>query len=354
MTKILDSKAKKAGLPPGTLVFTGEKKAESVKITVMDYDEKHLQERELADVNEILQYKDTKTVTWLNINGIHREDIIESIGNYFNIHPLVMEDIMNVGQRPKIEYYDDYVFIVLRMLSYDDDKSDIVDEQLSLIITRGFVISFQEIEGDVFDPIRERIRNASGRVRKMGSDYLAYILIDIIVDNYFIILEKLSEETEVLEDNLVRNPGPDSMREINILKRKLILMRKAIWPLRESLNVIGKFDSSILTEATSLYFRDVYDHTIRLIDTIETLREVMMDLLNMNLSSLSNRMNEIMKVLTIISTIFIPMTFLAGVYGMNFEFMPELGWRLGYPIAWLIMISIGASMLTYFKKKRWF
>lgn len=354
MAKILDTKAKKIGLPPGTLVFTGEKKTEDVKVTIIDYDEKYLAERELENIDEALQYKDTKTITWLNINGMHREDIIESIGKYFNIHPLVMEDIMNVGQRPKIEYYDDYVFIVLRMLSYDNNKSDIIDEQLSLIITKGLVISFQEREGDVFDPVRERIRNASGRVRKMGSDYLAYVLIDVIVDNYFIILEKLAESVEVLEDNIILNPGPDAMKEINILKRKLILIRKAIWPFREALSIIGRIDSPIFTDTTLLYFRDVYDHTIRIIDTIETLREVMTDLLNMNLSGLSNRMNEIMKVLTIISTIFIPMTFLAGVYGMNFEFMPELSWRLGYPIVWLIMLSIGVSMLMYFKKKRWF
>lgn len=354
MAKILDSKAKKIGLPPGTLVFTGERKIDDIKITIIDYDQEHLVERELENIDEALQYKDTKTITWLNINGIHREDIIESIGKYFNIHPLVMEDIMNVGQRPKIEYYDDYVFIVLRMLSYDDNKSDITDEQLSLIIMKGLVISLQENEGDVFDPIRERIRSASGRVRKMGSDYLAYALIDVIVDNYFAILEKLAESAEILEDGLIYNPGPDAMREINVLKRKLILMRKAIWPFRESLSIIGRFDSPIFTETTLLYFRDVYDHTIRMIDTIETLREVTTDLLNMNLSSLSNRMNEIMKVLTIISTIFIPITFLAGVYGMNFEFMPELTWRLGYPIVWLIMLSIGISMLIYFKKRRWF
>ncbi len=354
MTKILDSKTTKVGLPPGALVFTGKKKTDSVKITVIDYDEKHIQECELKNIDSAFQYKDTETVTWININGIHREDIIESIGNHFNIHPLVMEDIMNVGQRPKIEYYDDYVYIVLRMLSYDDNKSEIIDEQISLIVMKGIVISFQEMEGDVFDPIRERIRNASGRVRKMGSDYLAYVLIDIIVDNYFVILEKLAESAETLEDEIIYKPGPDAMKEINNLKRKLILMRKAIWPFRESLSIIGRFDSPIFTETTLLYFRDVYDHTIRLIDTIETLREVMTDLLNMNLSSLSNRMNEIMKVLTIISTIFIPITFLAGVYGMNFEFMPELNWRLGYPITWLIMLTIGVSMLIYFRKKKWF
>lgn len=354
MVKILNSRVKKVGLPPGTLVFTGEKKTEIVKITVMDYNEEHLQECELENIDEVSQYKDTETVTWLNINGIHREDIIESIGERFNIHPLVMEDIMNVKQRPKIEYYDDYVFIVLRMLSYDDSNLDIIDEQISLIIMKNFVISFQEIEGDVFDPIRERIRNASSRMRKMGSDFLAYALIDIVVDNYFIILEKIAESAEVLEDRLLYNPGPDTTKEINALKRKLILMRKSIWPFREFLSTIGRFDSPIFTETTLLYFRDVYDHTIRLIDTIETLREIITDLLNINLSSLSNRMNEIMKVLTIISTIFIPITFLAGIYGMNFKFMPELDWRLGYPIVWLIMLSIGGSMLIYFKKKKWF
>jgi len=344
----------KAGLPPGTLVYTGEKGKEHVRITVIDYDETHFQERELETIEECFPFRDTPTATWINIDGIHKGDIIESIGRHFGVHPLVLEDLMSTGQRPKMENYDDYVFIVLRMLTYHEQEDEIEDEQVSLIIGRNFVVSFQESEGDIFDPIRERIRNDGGRVRKMKADYLTYVLMDVIVDNYFAIVEKLGEKAESLEDEMLDHPMPATMHEVNLLRRKVIFLRKAIWPLREAISALQRGESSLFSDTTLLYFRDLHDHSIQLIDTIETLREIISDMLNLYLSSVSNRLNQIMKVLTIISTIFIPLTFIAGIYGMNFEFMPELKWRLGYPIILSVMFLIGISMLVSFKKRRWF
>ena len=353
MLKVPKKRTRKVGLPPGTLVYTGNGEKEPVKITIIDYDEKHLQEHEILDCAECLPYRDSPTVTWLNIDSIQNVKVIEEIGRNFNIHPLVLEDLMNVHQRPKMENYDGYSFIVLRMLRFNEDKGKIEDEQLSLIVGSSFVISFQEYEGDVFDPIRNRIREDKGIIRKSKSDYLAYTLIDTIVDNYFVIFEKIEESAEKIEEKLSSRATPESLQEINTLKREIISIRRAIWPLREFLGMIGKGDSTLFAESTILYLRDVYDHTIQLIDMADTLREIISDLTNLYLSAVSNRLNEIMKVLTIISTIFIPMTFLAGVYGMNFENMPELKLRLGYPSVLLVMVGIGVVMLIYFRRKRW-
>ena len=353
MLKVPKKRTRKVGLPPGTLVYTGNGEKEPVKITIIDYDEKHLQEHEILDCAECLPYRDSPTVTWLNIDSIQNVKVIEEIGRNFSIHLLVLEDLMNVHQRPKMENYDGYSFIVLRMLRFNEDKGKIEDEQLSLIVGSSFVISFQEYEGDVFDPIRTRIREDKGIIRKSKSDYLAYTLIDTIVDNYFVIFEKIEEDAEKIEEKLSSRATPESLQEINTLKREIISIRRAIWPLREFLGMIGKGDSTLFAESTILYLRDVYDHTIQLIDMADTLREIISDLTNLYLSAVSNRLNEIMKVLTIISTIFIPMTFLAGVYGMNFENMPELKLRLGYPSVLLVMVGIGVVMLIYFRRKRW-
>jgi magnesium transporter len=239
------------------------------------------------------------------------------------------------------------------MLDYNDKSSEIESEQMSLILGPNFVFSFQEREGDIFDPIRDRIRNNKGHIRKMGADYLAYSLLDSIVDNYFIILEKLGEKIEFLEEKLVTRPTPETLQTIHYLRREMIFLRKAVWPLREVINALGRGESSLIKEYTRIYLRDVYDHTIQTIDTIETYRDMVSGMLDIFLSSVSNRLNSVMKVLTIIATIFMPLTFLAGIYGMNFKYMPELEWRWGYPFIWLIMVGIGVFMLLYFKKKKW-
>jgi magnesium transporter len=353
MPKLIKKRSKKAGLPPGTLVHIGEKKSETPKITIMDYDEANFQEKEIKTIEECLLFKDKPTVTWIDIDGLHQIEILEKIGECYGLHPLVLEDILNTDQRPKMEDYGDYIYIVLKMLDQGNKSNEIVTEQISLILGPNFVFSFQEKEGDVFDPIRERIRNGKGRIRKMGGDYLAYALLDSIVDNYFIILEKLSEKIEYLEEKLITRPTPETLQTIHHLKREMIFLRKAIWPLREVIGGLERNESSLIKESTKIYLRDIYDHTIQTIDTIETFRDMVSGMLDIYLSSVSNRLNSVMKVLTIIATIFMPLTFLAGIYGMNFKYMPELTWRWGYPVLWLIMIGIGIFMLAYFKKKNW-
>ena len=357
MTKLINRLSKKRlktlGQPPGTLIFTGEKKTEEITITIIDYDENQYQEKKVKTVEECFPFKETPTVTWININGLHEPYIIEQVGEYFNIHPLILEDILNITQRPKFDDLGDYIYIILKMLSYDEGKRRIDIEQVSFLLGSNFVISFQEKEGDVFNPIRERIRTGKGRVRKMGADYLAYALIDAVVDNYFIILEQLGEEVELLEEELLTNPAPETSVKIHAMKRELIFLRRSIWPLRELIYVLERGESKIIKKATLLFLRDVYDHTVQVIDSVEAFRDIVSGMLDTYLSSLSNRMNEVMKVLTLIATIFIPLTFIAGIYGMNFQFMPELAWRWAYPIVWIVMCTIGISMLFLFKKKKW-
>ena len=353
MPRLMKKRSKKTGLPPGTLVHIGEKKREKTKITILDYDALHFEEEEVKSVDECLLFKDKPTVTWMNVDGIHQVEILERLGDRFGLHPLVVEDILNTDQRPKMEDFSDYIFIVLKMLYYDEKSNEIVTEQASLILGPNLVISFQEREGDVFDPIRERIRSEKGRIRKMGADYLAYALVDSIVDNYFLILERLGEKIEDLEEELVTNPTPETLQIMHELKREMIFLRKSVWPLREVISGLERGESSLIKESTGIYLRDVYDHTIQVIDAVETLRDMLSGMLDIYLSSISNRMNEIMKVLTIIATIFIPLTFLAGVYGMNFKYMPELERPWAYPMVWLIMLAIGLLMLIYFRRKRW-
>ena len=353
MSRIIKKISKKAGLPPGTLIHIGAKKAEKVRITIIDYDEAQFQEKEAKTVEECLPFKDKPTVTWINIDGIHQVETIEKIGKHFSIHPLLLEDIANAGQRPKMEDFEDYIFIVLKMLCYDEKDNEIKVEQVSIIVGTNFVISFQEREGDVFNPIRERVRNGKGRIRKMGTDYLAYSLMDVIIDNYFIILEKLGERIEGIEKKLVTNPTPETLQEIHNLKREMIFLRKSVWPLRELISGMERAESPLIKECTRIYLRNIYDHTVQVIDLIETSRDMLSGMLDIYLSSVSNKMNDIMKVLTIIATIFIPLTFIVGIYGMNFQYMPELGWRWGYFGVLSIMVIIGIGMLIYCRMKKW-
>jgi magnesium transporter len=353
MPKLIKKRSEKAGLPPGTLVHIGEKKAEIPKITIMDYSEAHFQEKEVKTIEESFLFKETPTVTWINIDGLHQVEILEKLGECYGFHPLVLEDILNTDQRPKIEDYGEYLYVVLKMLDQSNQSNEILTEQISVILGQSFVISFQEKEGDVFDPIRERIRSGKGRIRKMGADYLAYALLDSIVDNYFIVMEKLGERIEFLEEELVKRPIPETLQTIHHLKREMIFFRKAVWPLREVIGSLERGELPLVKETTRIYLRDVYDHTIQVIDTIETFRDMVSGMLDIYLSSVSNRLNAVMKVLTIIATIFMPLTFIAGIYGMNFKHMPELEWRWGYPTVWIAVILIGVSMLIYFKKKGW-
>ena len=343
----------KTGMPPGTLIHIGERKEKEVRFTIIDYDESNFQEKEVKTVEESFPFKETSTVTWINLDGIHQVDVIEKIGKHFDLHPLILEDILHTEQRPKLEDFGQYMYIVMKMLYFDETETEIRAEQVSLILAPKFVISFQEMVGDAFNPVRERIRNSKGRIRKMGSDYLTYALIDAIVDNYFIILEKFGEKIDFIEEELVTAPTPTTLQTIHDLKREIIILRKSVWPLREVINNLERGESQLIQKSTGIYLKDVYDHTIQVIDTIETYKEMLSGMLDIYLSSVSNKMNEVMKVLTIIATVFIPLTFIAGVYGMNFEYMPELGWKWSYPLVWLIMISMGIVMFFYFKRKKW-
>ena len=343
----------KAGLVPGTLVYVGDKKIEKIRIRIIDYDETQLEEKEVKKVEECFPFKDKPTVSWINIDGLHDVAVIEKIGKKFGLHPLVLEDIVHTGQRPKLEDFGDHIFIVLKMLYYNEEKGELEAEQISLIFGENFVISFQERVGDFFEPLRERIRKGKGRVRKAGADYLAYALLDSIVDNYFVILEQLGEKIEDAEQELATNPTLETLQSIRAFKKEMIFLRKSIWPLREVVNSLERGESSLINESTLIYLRDVYDHTIQIIDTVESYRDMLSGMLDVYLSSISNKMNEVMKVLTIFAAIFIPLTFVAGVYGMNFSFMPELGWQWGYFAALLVMAIIGAALIVYFRRKRW-
>lgn len=353
LNRVIKKRDRKVGLPPGTPVYTGEKKEEEVKISIIDYSEGQSQEMEDKAIEECVPFKDSPSVTWINIDGIHRVDMVEKIGKHFELHPLVLEDIVNPQQRPKMEDFGHYVFIVLKMLQYDEHKNLVKIEQVSLILGKNYVLSFQEMKGDIFEPIRNRIRSGKGRIRKMGSDYLAYTLMDAIVDNYFVILENLGDRIEELEDKVVADPKPEILQEIYRLKRDMIFLRKSVWPLREAISNLERAESTLIQKGTQKFLRDVYDHTIQVIDTVETFRDMLSGMHDTYLSSISNRMNEIMKVLTIIATIFIPLTFIAGIYGMNFKFMPELEWRWGYFAVWGVIVVVFVSMIIYFKRKKW-
>lgn len=348
------NRSKKVGLPPGTLIHTGEKGAAEPKVTIIDYDEATVQEREVKTIEECFVFRDKPTVTWINLDGVHRIDIVEKLGDCFGFHPLVLEDILNTVQRPKMEIYGDYIYIVLKMLHAGDPSHPIEMEQVSLILGSNFVISFQEgKEGDVFNPVRERIRSGKGLIRKMGPDYLAYTLLDTVVDNYFFILERMGEAVELLEEELLAHPTHRTLQEIRRFRNEMISVRRAVWPLREVIGGLRRRESPLIKETTEIYLRDVYDHTVQVMDALETYREMLSGMLDIYLSSISNRLNSVMKVLTIIATIFMPLTFIAGIYGMNFKYMPELEWRWGYPAVWFVVAGIGISMLIYFKKKKW-
>jgi len=344
---------REAGLAPGTLVHIGEKKVEEVRITVMDFDGDGFREKVVESVDECFVYRDKPTTTWINVDGVHDVGIIEKLGACYGIHPIVLEDVVNTVQRPKMLDFGDYIFISLKMLYFEGARDEVKVEQVSLILGLNFVISFQEDVGDVFDPVRDRIRKGTGKIRRTGADYLAYSLIDSIVDGYFVVFEWLGERIEEIQERLVVDPTGENLKTIHRLKSEMIELRKAVWPLREVIANLERVESPLVRKDTLIFLRNVYGHTIEIIETIESFRDLMAGMIDIYLSSLSMKLNEVMKVLTIIATIFIPLTFVVGIYGMNFRFMPELGWRYGYPMVMLVVLGIGLSMLVYFRKKRW-
>lgn len=344
----------KSGLPPGTLVHIGDGSDEAVQISVISYTSEGVEEHQFQQIDQYLQHKfNSSAVLWVNVEGVHDVELIRALGEKHTFHPLVLEDVVNTVQRPKIEDYGDYLFIVLKMLR-PVAGGDFSSEQLSIILGQDYLFTFQEgINSDAFDPVRQRIRNSKGKIRGMGADYLAYALIDAIVDGYFSILEEVGERIVDIEEELALTPDQKSLQRINSMKKEIIFLRKAVWPLREAISFLERGDSKLLQDATRIYFRDVYDHTVQVIDTVETYRDLLSGMLDLYLSSISNRTNEVMKFLTVIGTIFMPLTFLVGVYGMNFKNLPELGWKNGYFALWGVMLALALLMVAYFRKKHW-
>lgn len=349
----------KAGLAPGTLLFTGEKKMDDVAFSVVHTGEDFYSEEKPKDVTRVIQLiseglgNTANETTWINIDGLHDEGKVAKICQHLGLHKLTMEDILSVGQRPKLEEHDTYLHIVLRMCMNHPNDSSIIEEQLSFILLGNSLYTFQEKTGDVFENVRTRIKEGKGLIRKRGAGYLLYALMDAVVDHYFIVLETLGERLEDMELELLDNPDKNSLGKLHHLRREIINLRRSVYPLREVISQFGKIEEPGIDKNTQVFIRDLYDHTIQVIETIEVFRDMATSLLDLYMNSVSNKMNEIMKVLTIIATIFIPLTFVAGIYGMNFTHMPELSWRYGYVGVMIFMFVAALLMLVYFKRKRW-
>ncbi|AJR03906.1 magnesium/cobalt transporter CorA [Siansivirga zeaxanthinifaciens] len=354
MAKKRNKKAhKKIGSVPGSVIYTGNKESKELFIEVFDYNHDKFLEKQLNKVEDTFDFKLNDCVSWINLNGLNHVDSIEKLGLHFNLHPLVLEDIVNISQRPKIDEYEDYIFLVLKMLYYDGDEN-IISEQVSFILGPNYVLSFQESEGDVFDSVRDRIRQGKGRVRTMNADYLLYILMDSIIDYYFNVIETLGYKIEDLEtDIFLGNVENTINKDIRDLKKEILRVRRAIFPLREVISRIEKHDSHLIASTTKNYYRDIYDHLIQVSENIDIYREMIWSLMDMYMTTISNKMNEVMKVLTIMASIFIPLTFIAGIYGMNFDYIPELHFKYSYFILWGVMIMLFVAMLIYFKRKKW-
>lgn len=355
MRKTTQKISKKSGLPPGSLIYVGDKNGKTViTVSVLDYDADNIEEVEIFDIEECAAFRDKPTITWINIFGIHDTQIIEKIGRIFEIHPLVLEDILNTSHRPKIEVFEKYLYSVLKMLDLNEQTGEIQSEQVSIISLENVVIAFQERPGDVFDPVRKRIKEHRVRIRKRGTDYLTYALIDAIVDKYFHILENWEDKIELLDEEILRNPTSKTFDKIYQMKHSLAFLKRSVGPIRPMLDDLLREEIELMKDETLPYIRDVNDHIVHILDMIDNYREIVIGLIDTYNSIQGNKMNEVMKVLTIIATLFIPLTFIAGVYGMNFANIPELNWKYGYFGVWFVMLVSAIIMLGYFKKKKWF
>ncbi len=348
------SRAEKTGLPPGSLVHVGERQVDEIALSLIDYNPERINTRELATVAEASACLRSDSLSWLNIVGLHNTRLLEEIGATFGIHPLVLEDILNTDQRPKVEVFDDFLFVVVKMMRPPSEGSDEIDvEQVSMIVSERFLITFQERPGDVFDSVRERLNAGKGRLRTAGADYLAHTLLDGIVDHYFLVLDHLAGQMDSIEETVLEQKDPQVSHRIHRLKHDLILVRKAVWPLRDMIGILLRDEPPPIKEDTLPFLRDLYEHTVHVVDTLDTYREMVSGLLEIHFSLVNYRMSEVMKVLTVIATIFIPLTFVAGIYGMNFAHMPELEWQWAYPAVLAVMLGIAGGLLAYFRVKRW-
>lgn len=353
MPQFFRTRRGRVGAAPGTVEFVGPRKVERMTLQAMAMDPQHCDEHDLADVDAALPVRDAGQLTWLNIEGLHDTDGLRRLGDHFGLHPLVQEDIVNTHQRPKLEDYEDYVYLVCRMITYDETRGGLSSEQVSLVIGPRWLLTFQEQPGDVFDGVRHRIRQGKGRIRTAGAAYLAYALLDAVVDSYFVVIESMGERIEELEEALLEAPEQSYLAAIHGLKREMILLRRAVWPLREVAAGLERGDSPLVQKASRVFYRDLYDHTIQVAEAVESYRDILTGLQDLYLSSVSNRMNEVIKVLTVIGTLFIPLTFLVGVYGMNFHYMPELAWKWSYPLFGLLCVGVAGGMLTWLKRRGW-
>lgn len=353
--KLFRKKVKKPGMSPGTIGYSGEAPSEPICLRLIHYNASEMTPHTFENIDDMLTYKDKPGVKWFNIDGLYNAETLHKIQNAFGIHPLAMEDISNTDQRPKIDDYEDHIFVVVKMVYYSAEHEEVLAEQISFVLGKDYVFSFQEKRGDVFSSVRERLRgSASGNLRKNGPDYLLYALLDAIVDHYFLVLEKISESLEELDDEVTEGPTQKTLAEANALKKEIVYLRKIAWPLREIFNSLTRSESKLIKKGTLAFLRDVYDHTTQILETIEIFREMVSSIFEMYQSSQGNRMNQVMKVLTVIATIFMPPTFIAGIYGMNFDYMPELHNKYGYFVALFLMISSMTGMLVYFRKKGWY
>lgn len=353
MARFIKKRIKNKGLIPGSAVFIGEKKVDEIRIRVIDYDKTKLHEDELRDISDGTVFKETNTVSWINIDGLHNVELMKEIGTAFDLHPLLVEDIMNTDQRPKFQESDNDLFLVLKMLHYDEKNNIIVAEQLSMVIGKTFLLTFQEKPGDVFEPVRERIRKQKGRIRATGIDYLAYALLDTVIDNYIYIIERYGERIEDLEEYVLRNPEPKIMEQLNDYRCEMNFLRKNIRPAREAIFKLSKLDTDLINNKTKPFLVDLEDLITQASEAIDTYREMLSDQMNLYNSILANKMNDVMKILTIFAAVFIPLTFIAGIYGTNFEYLPELHYKYSYFIFWAVMIIIAGSLLIFFKRKKW-
>ncbi|MDT8340647.1 MAG: magnesium/cobalt transporter CorA [Longimicrobiales bacterium] len=348
----------KKGAPPGTVVYVGHEATEPVRLSFMDYHQDSIVEGGRAP-GEVVSLEDCRTLldgprnTWINVDGLSDVDLVQALADHVGLHRLAQEDIVHPAQRPKLEDYPDHIYLVLRMLGWDAEGGTLRDEQLSLILGRGYVLTFQERRGDVFDGVRERLRTGRGTIRTRGADYLAYALMDSLVDHYFLVLEALSDRVEAVELSVLESPETEVLHALHHLKRELIAVRRSVWPLRDVLGQLYRDPSEFVDPSTRVYLRDVHDHAVQVIDTVETLRDLSGGLVDLYMTGVSNRMNEVMKVLTIFASIFIPLTFLAGLYGMNFDVMPELHLPWAYPALLLVMAAGAVAMLAWFRRKGW-
>ncbi|MFN0314585.1 MAG: magnesium/cobalt transporter CorA [Burkholderiales bacterium] len=343
----------KAGQAPGSLTYVGDRAGSSTRVTLMDYREDGYTERLITSPSECVPFRDSKSVTWINVDGLSNPKVLEALGQAMGLHNLVLEDILNTDQRPKFEDYGGYLFLVAKMLEADPTTSRVQSEHLALVLGPGFVVSFQEIPGDPFEPVRGRIRSGSGKTRKMGADYLLYSLLDVTVDQYFAVLDRLGERIEALDDLMLRSESPRIMEDLHGLKRELLFLRKTVFPLREVVNALRHSSSALINEDSAPFLRDLHDHSVQIGDRIETYRDLLSSMLDLHLSTMTNRTNTVMKIVAVFSSIFLPLTFITGIFGMNFEFMPLLHSPGGFGVIVAGMVGIVTVMLAIFRWRRW-